>query len=230
MIKEIVIAGYDKDTSWTEDLKDIKVTIYRKGNIKINEGDIKIEPNIGRDVHTFFYHIYNNYDTLSDYTFFVQDYPFDHWENLIELINNNTFIQKCTLNIDDGYFGYHNNTIGMPNRNNKYNYGGGMWNLSDSTQVGNGKILRCYSNGLPQDYNPNINVEKYWIELFETEIPSVYEFIPGAHFCLEKNHAKVRNKSFYKKIIEILENDTSAPWIIERLECYIFNKKFISKI
>jgi hypothetical protein len=223
-MKEIVIAAYNRDISWTKELTDTKVTIYRKGNTPL-DNEIGMD-NIGRCVHTFFSHILNNYDNLSDYTFFVQDYPFDHWENLIEIINNNSYKIDYTLNID-GYYGYHYNTIGNHNRISKYNEGGRMWTMYESS-IGNGKVLRCLSNGYPQDNNTNINVDKYWKQLFITEPPPIYEFIPGGHFCINKDHVKTRTKDFYKKVVSILEENEHTPWVIERLECYIFNKNYKS--
>lgn len=54
-------------------------------------------------MHTYFHHIYNNYDNLSDYTFFVQDYPFDHWEDVITVINGDieTFKNRAQLTLTD---------------------------------------------------------------------------------------------------------------------------------
>ena len=65
MSKEIVIAAYDKPTDWLVNINDdIKKTVYRKGNaLPLNNGEILIEPNFGRCVHTFFNHILTNYDT-----------------------------------------------------------------------------------------------------------------------------------------------------------------------
>ena len=70
--KEIVIAAFDKELSWISGLNpDIQQTIYRKGDVlPLAEGEILIEPNLGRCVHSFFHHIYTNYDNLADYTFF----------------------------------------------------------------------------------------------------------------------------------------------------------------
>ncbi len=38
----------------------------------------------------------------------------------------------------------------------------------------------------------------------------------------------MRSKNFYKKIVQLLEKYEEALWIIERLECYIFNPKYKS--
>ena len=223
MTKEIVIAAYDKPTNWLINLNsDIKKTIYRKGNaLSLADNEILIEPNVGRCVHTFFSHIYHNYDNLSDYTFFVQDYPFDHWGNLIDIINGDTndITNKASL-IIGGYFGFHNNTLGS------------ALNMSQSKQFDNGNVLVCLSNGHPQDTNPKIDINKYWNLLFSSPEfpPPLYEFIPGGHFVITKEHVHIRRKEFYKKIIDLLEEDITAPWMIERLECYIFHPNFKTKI
>ena len=105
-----------------------------------------------------------------------------------------------------------------------------MWTLLPSKHFNpNGHILRCKPNGQPHDTNPNINVNKYWVELFESEPLDEYEFIPGGHFGITKEAVRKRSREFYKKIIDILEFDVHAPWVIERLECYIFNENFKSK-
>ena len=225
MKKEIVISAYDKDLNWLSKLdSDIKITIYRKGNKPQISDEIYIENNKGRCVHTFFNHILLNYDNLSDITYFVQDYPFDHWENVIEILNDQPTSQKEQIKIG-GYYGYHWNTIKVPSEK-----GGIMWSLFPSSHHEKGNVLICNSNGYPQDNNTLINVDEYWNLLFNEQTPSVYEFIPGGHFGVTKYHAQLRSKEFYKKIVELLIKDEIAPWIIERLECYIFNPKYKTKI
>ena len=79
MTRELVVAAYDKYLDWMDKLnQSIKQTVYRKGSqSEQRDNEIKLE-NRGRCVHTFFNHIYTNYDNLSDVTFFGQDWPFDH--------------------------------------------------------------------------------------------------------------------------------------------------------
>ncbi len=226
MKKEVVIAAYDKELNWVSNFNDdVKVTTYRKGDIlPLSDGEIKVEPNRGRCVHTFFKHIHDNYDNLSDITFFVQDYPFDHWEDVIEVVNNETWVNRCALRID-GYYGFHFNTITKPGPK-----GGIMHTMTPSRQHGGGKIISCASNGSPQDRNPLINVDKYWDLLFEGLPPNTYEFMPGGHFGITKEHCQLRSVDFYNKICKLLLEDETAPWMIERLECYIFNPKFKTKL
>jgi hypothetical protein len=228
MKKEIVISAYDEDYSWIEKINDdIKKTIYRKGEINFIEGEIKLEPNVGRDVHTFFKHIYTNYENISDIIFFSQDYPFDHVENYIDIINGyEDFWLKESIVQFGGYYGFHWNSITIPTSR-----GGIMHTLHQSNQFGgNNKVLSCHSNGLPHDPNPNINVDIVWDVLFDHPKPNLYEFVPGGHFSITKEQIKIRSLDFYKKIVELLENDITMPWNIERLECYIFNKNYKSKL
>jgi hypothetical protein len=218
MNKEIVISASFKDLDWLNELHDIKKTIYRKGSEIKNENEIKIDINKGVAEHTYYYHIYHNYDNLSDLTFFCQDYPFDHWGNIIEIINNN-LEKQCDLNINDQYFAFHNNTLGT------------SWNLKDSEHFFNAKILTCYSNCSPQhSLKDGNNVDMFWEILFSSKKPNKYEFIPGTHFGITKEQIKIRSKEFYKKVMDLLITHDDVPHIIERLNSYIFDNRFETKL
>jgi hypothetical protein len=223
MTKEIVIAAYDKNLDWLNILNsDIKRTVYRKGSaLPLAENEILIESNIGRCIHTFFNHIVRNYNNLSDYTYFAQDYPFDHWGNLVEIINNQTDVllnETSTVNIKNGYYGYCINEIGQYHTIPSI--------VSSKSVHHNGDILISICGSHFHD----IRLNDYWDILFNSSTPSFYEFNPGGHFVVTKERVLNRSKTFYEKIVEILENDDIAPWNFERLECYIFNPNYISKI
>jgi hypothetical protein len=216
MNTELIISLYDKNISWISKINsDVKIIIYRKGNLTTHPKEILLENNVGRDVHTFFNHLYKNYDELSDTIFFSQDYPFDHVENYIELINGNEEYRNNYASLKfDGYKGYHWNSIGT------------MWNLHKSQQFFSGNVLACSSNGYPHEKNLNIN--EIWNVLFKSKTPNEYEFIPGGHFCVSKETVHIRSKQFYCKLVELLETHERMPWIVERLEPYIFDKRFIT--
>lgn len=86
---EIVVARYNEDIEWTKDLI-YKSIVYNK-----NEQDKDLFernlPNLGREGHTFFNHIIENYDNLPEYLAFLQGNPFDHCNNVISEINNFDF-------------------------------------------------------------------------------------------------------------------------------------------
>jgi hypothetical protein len=89
MKTEIVIARYNENLDWLKKIKkskDIKITVYNKGKDDINVPFIPL-PNIGRESHTYLYHIINNYDNLADQTVFCQGDPIFHSPDFINLIN-----------------------------------------------------------------------------------------------------------------------------------------------
>lgn len=81
----LVVARYNEDVSWVRDYPE-KI-IYNKGDINTIPEDLHSSvvqiPNVGREAHTFLYHIVNNYDTLSPIVVFVQgtykDHVMDGW-------------------------------------------------------------------------------------------------------------------------------------------------------
>ena len=85
MVVELVIARYNEDISWLSKVKNIKITIYNKGEDNINKKSIKL-PNIGRESHTYLTHIIDNYDNLADITIFSQGDPFFHSPDFLKLI------------------------------------------------------------------------------------------------------------------------------------------------
>lgn len=99
MDREVVIAKYNENINWAKKLKD--VTIYDKSNNPV-PGSIPLE-NIGREAHTFLYHIVTRYDTLADITIFLQGHPFDH----MNLHGNSidSFISKInTITLNQGEY------------------------------------------------------------------------------------------------------------------------------
>lgn len=86
---EVVVARYNENVDWVRDL-NYSTTVYNKYK-EDNELFVNNLPNVGREGHTFFYHIVNNYDNLADYIAFVQGNPFDHCRNIINEINDFDF-------------------------------------------------------------------------------------------------------------------------------------------
>lgn len=86
---EVVICHFKEDLQWTSSLKHPFV-VYNK-NPKNNHLYKFNLPNYGFDTITYLTYITNNYNNLPDYVCFAQDYPFDHCENFVELVNNFDF-------------------------------------------------------------------------------------------------------------------------------------------
>jgi hypothetical protein len=84
----MVVARYNEDVEWTLAYNDI-VTLYNKGLVM----DIKLDrviqvENIGREGHTYLYHMSNKYNTLTEKTIFLQGDPFIHNDTILFGVDN----------------------------------------------------------------------------------------------------------------------------------------------
>ena len=97
---KIVVARYNEDITWTNQFHE-QVLIINKGEPIHKENEITMK-NVGREGHTYYRYIYDNYDNLDDYIIFLQGNPFDHSPNLVKHIKEyQSRIQ--TLDIDFEY-------------------------------------------------------------------------------------------------------------------------------
>jgi hypothetical protein len=135
---EIVVARYNENLEWTNQgpFSKYPKVVYNKGsndeyvvnNLKVN---YKIQ-NVGRESHTYLYHIINNYDNLAEITIFlpgsVNTNAYNKWKranmlmNSLESNNNTTFIgarHKCVR--DDLYNFKMDNYNSTNSNNNKIN-------------------------------------------------------------------------------------------------------------
>jgi hypothetical protein len=92
---DIIISRFNENISWTSLLKN--AIIYNKGEPLNITNEIMMK-NVGREGHTYYKHIYDNYENLPDYTMFLQADPFDHYANVMEKIEY--FMESEDLNID----------------------------------------------------------------------------------------------------------------------------------
>lgn len=78
---KFVIARYQENIDWANGINNS--IIYNKGATLPNTiHPIVSLPNVGREGHTYLYHIIQNYDQLDDHTCFLQGHPFDHTPDL----------------------------------------------------------------------------------------------------------------------------------------------------
>jgi hypothetical protein len=83
---QIVVARYNEDIKWLLPYKDITI-IYNKGdyNLLLNKFNVIYLNNVGRESHTYLYHIINNYDNLADRTIFFQGNRSDHSNKILDI-------------------------------------------------------------------------------------------------------------------------------------------------
>lgn len=201
MTKELVISYYKENLNWVKKIKDSKITIYNKSSLDI-DNTISL-PNVGREMQTYFHHIVENYDNLSDWVFFTQGNPFDHVKDYVEIVNDfPESLQQSKLSINDCHFF---------SNGNHYN-----------------DVLISNPDGMP--LHKGLNVNRVWVQLFETAPPENYSFVGGCIFCITSEQIRKRSKNFYIKAREIAENEISSPWEYERMMYSLFDNNNIPHI
>jgi Protein of unknown function (DUF3431) len=151
-------------------------------------------PNVGREGHTYLHHIITHYDHLDDYTIFLQGNPFDHSPHLAQKLQS-----IYTL-------------LFIKNKSISFDY------LSE-------KIIPCNLNNCEYDTHLSPQLISNYRHLFGiSKNEHSFVFGAGAQFIVSKQTILSRPKSFYQKIIKLLDYDTNPieGFVIERFWNMIF--------
>lgn len=194
---KIIVARYNENIEWTNKFKN--VLIYNKGEILDAKYRQMTLPNVGREGHTYYQYIYDNYYNLEDYTVFLQGNPYDHSPKLNESID---YIYHSINNNKSFNFAYLSENIGYTDFN-------GCPHLPNS--------------GI------QIHIRYVFYKLFGKIIESQKMlFGAGAQFIVSRERIHSRPRELYLKIIKLLEYG-SNPFeghVIERMHRFIFTNKF----
>ena len=96
-----VVSRYKKNTDWVYKMKNIgKFFIYDK---ECPESEFNIPINKGNEASVYLKYIIDNYDNLSDFTFFIHDdeYSWHHSGSVIDRFNEAVKSGKLYYNIND---------------------------------------------------------------------------------------------------------------------------------
>lgn len=89
-----VVARYQEDVSWAQNLHEVMV--YNKGDSALPENLMMIPlENKGREAHTYLHHIIENYEDLMGHILFLQGWPFDHCYTIDDGIPAQEFMPLC---------------------------------------------------------------------------------------------------------------------------------------
>jgi hypothetical protein len=87
-VLSLIVSRYNENIEWVYAYNDIAI-VYNKGSeLDIPFVNIKKLENIGREGHTYLYHVIQNYNNLSNKIFFLQGDPFIHNETILFAIDN----------------------------------------------------------------------------------------------------------------------------------------------
>ena len=196
---QIVIARYKENLDWTQKLSNVFICnkgLPLKENMYGHQIINDLE-NVGREGHTIYSYIYDNYDNLSDYTIFLQGNPFDHCPEILNKLMGLNCMESppdfefLAVYISDIFLGYNIYYID----------------------------LKCYLNFIKAykdifHQNPS-----------DEMISNRFPFGSGAQFIVSKSNILSRSRDFYKRIIDMLSynSDPIEGHIIERFHKIILS-------
>ena len=204
----LIVSRFNEDISWLKQHQEFKIYIYNKGE-KILDNNFKniiSLKNVGRESHTWLYHIVNNYDNLDDISIFLQGriddlncMAYRDPTQYLKVINKYGFAASRYGLL--GPFHWKHN-VGIEN-NEKYKE---SWN--------NFEISRS-----------SIGFRKFSENLFP-DIPKIVATSYGGCFAIKKDLIRKYEVSFYSNLLSQLsihKNPIEGHYM-ERLWCYIFTK------
>jgi len=101
----VVVNHYQYDTSWVSRLNHPAV-VYNKNPNDTHLYELNL-PNLGFDTIVYLRYIIDNYDILPDYMCFLQDDPFFHCMDTIQIVNNFKFDREFVPMSTTYYLGQH---------------------------------------------------------------------------------------------------------------------------
>ena len=218
---QIVVSRYNEDISWTFKYYP-NIIIYNKGEDHISDS-ISL-PNVGRESHTYLYHIVSNYHQLADRTVFVQgscpsfgyhqkkgghlysnyyfsDYIQTHHE--IELIVTSCVSSDLTkLSIRKGYDKYRNikRPISKMPSNTHEDHWLNFTNFSD---------FKDYVHQLKISQKGTHTLESFWKKYISDkhQLPLFLYYNQGAQFSVSRDVILQHSLQFYQSLLTELEHD-----------------------
>jgi len=211
METSVIISRFNENLDWIENInKDYIIYLYNKGEditLKKSINSINL-PNVGRESHTWLYHITNNYENISDNNIFLQgridDLGCMAYKDLERYLNNlevNRF-NVSRLGLLTPFHWKKNLTIPSDKRYKK------DWE--------NAKISRN-----------EIGFRKFAKEIFPN-IPIFVATSYGGCFAVSKEAIYSHSKDFYIKLLSKCnhhEHPIEAHFL-ERLWCFMFSQNF----
>jgi hypothetical protein len=218
---EIVVTRYKEQLQWLNNnpFNKYPVTIYNKGNdtniyFSPNIKKIINLPNKGLDVHSFIYHIVNNYDNLSNITAFFQgsidkrEYKYDRCVKVInESEKKNTTIISCTK---ENNFIFSNKNFILDNY-----FFSTKDNISENSNLTYPCKIRPFGEWFHEIFN---KWHKPYDEHIDTYTTNSFNYISYCHiFSIKKEHILRKPKEYYIYLLSFL-NEGLHPEAVHYFE------------
>jgi hypothetical protein len=190
-----VIAHYKENLDWVKEVRElfpeVTITIYHKDAPVLldifNIRHISL-PNVGREAHTYLYHIINNYDILPEYTIFCQGNPFDH-------IKKSTLYETLRSTRIWTPFRYEE-FCGVPNED--------IFLVNRPSNIGN-----TFCSWWNRFFRPITPRPHPVVEPSHTPY-NYYKVVWNAQFSVHKSLIRSRSLDFYKQLYDTVDKDSDA--------------------
>jgi hypothetical protein len=201
---EIIISRYNENIDHWFPLKEY-ITIYNKGENLNLESNIRIIniPNVGRESHTYLYHIINNFAQLKYLNLFIQADFSDHLNEIYDLTQYLIRVNNIKIN--------------LKNKNTTCFNGWGR--------------LQHQPQYLQMIYKNQMKLSKYsfgewWLKYISNKLPNLKDFKWGPCGIFSVKGKTIINKdiNYYKNIMSSIEEHSNPEegHYCERSWYYIF--------
>jgi len=206
---KIVVARYNESVAWTRSFPN--VVVYNKGEplpVEDHYTEIRLD-NVGREGHTYYQHIYDNYDNLDDYTAFLQGNPFDHIDNFTHVL------WSCVRSVERGDWTHDFKYFSDERVRYHLLYGCSFHPGLPLVDVYKQLFL---SPELAASVQPRRPFSRHHLPEHVCNFDKIFSFGPGAQFVVSKARILSRPRSFYRKIVDMLGKSVRPEegYVIER--------------
>ena len=209
MKTSIIISRYKENIDWIKKLNpNFQIIIYNKGDHITAQRNWEIInlPNVGRESHTWLYHIYNNFFVLNSYNIFLQ--------GRIDDLGCMAYqdLSKYLINLDKKGFVASRLGIITPLH----------WKDNFSIYKDSRYKKDWFEGNISKS---EMNFREFSKKLFN-DIPYIFPTSYGGCFAVTKNAIQQNNQEFYFELLSILSKNKNPMegHYMERLWCYIFTK------
>ncbi len=187
MLLDLIVARYNENLNWLRRVpKSLRVTVYDKSGE--NTPNAIVLPNIGREAHTYLWHIVENYAALAEMTIFCQGKPFDHAYDFHQSLRN-----LAETPVSDGF---------LP--------------LGHIVDTDNARGQWLFTRWSKNQDGHELDMRGFHRALFGNEGPEEYTFRLGAQFGVTRQIIRNRPREFYERALQVAINFPDAAHCFER--------------
>lgn len=206
---ELVVARHEEDLRWLRRVPStIRISVYNKGRTPLlpdglptpDELSVQELPNLGREAHSYLWHLVDRYEELSPITVFCQGHPFDHapdFHKRLRALAEGTEFPKPFL-----WYGF-----------------------CDDTDDPRGRKLF-----VPWSKNPErheLFTGELFEKVLGEKSPAWFRFRGGAQFCVAHEAVIQKPREFYARALKSILETRHAAHSMERFWDRLFGPPMI---